>query len=343
MSPPVTGNAPVPYQPSSPFRRGTATGSLSALPQSPTVLTPPAPNPALRKPDETVDAHLVVTSIARDRIYAEKPFKISFTVTVSAPVAPSPIGQPRKQRILSLVVQHVQPPRSANASIATPAHAPSNLDTWSPRVPSSGFSTPSPYGTPHRGDFPDTLAQRLLFASPRHTASDAASDADGEEDGGDVTPAPPAREDRITVALPPPFAVAEGADAPPADARFLGPSAVFLPQLRLLGLQTGGEDAGAPGHRYTLSESSVESEADSDGHGAAVPRLPRALASQDFELEFVPCKAGFVKVGGLRVMVAEDRVVEGEDAHERPVWLAEARTVKEWDVVAEVWVKSGAE
>ena len=189
----------------------------------------------------------------------------------------------------------------------------------------------------------------MMYASPRQTASDVASDAGTEAEGGDATPAPPTREDRITVSLPPPFAVADPSspDRPRSeDIKFLGPSAVFLPQLRLLGLQTGAgaDDAVAAGHRHNLSESSVESEADSDLHETLVPRLPRMLGAQDFELEFVPRKAGFATVGGLRVLVVEDRVVEGEGPQsERPAWLPEARTLKEWDVVAEVWVKtSGA-
>ena len=176
--------------------------------------------------------------------------------------------------------------------------------------------------------------------------ADGMSEAGTEDNGGDATPAPPVREERITAVLPPPFAVADtsATEQPRAqDVKFLGPSAIFLPQLRLLGLQTGGvDDLATSGHRHNLSESSVESEADSDMHGTIMPRLPRMLGSQDFELEFVPRKAGFATVGGLRVVVVEDRVIEGEEAQgpERLVWLPEARTLKEWDVVAEVWVKS---
>ena len=50
-------------------------------------------------------------------------------------------------------------------------------------MPSSGLSTPSPYATPVRGDFHDTLAQRLLVASPRSMHTDV------ESDGGE-TPGP---------------------------------------------------------------------------------------------------------------------------------------------------------
>ena len=63
--------------------------------------------------------------------------------------------------------------------------------------------------------------------------------------------------------------------------------------------------------------------------------------SQEFSLEFLPVRAGFATVGGLRVLLVEDRLVDTEGGEEqrarRPL---EARTLKEWDVVAEVWVKS---
>ena len=320
--------------------------SLSTLPQSPTITAPPAPNLAVRRPDETLNVDLIVRHVPREALSAEKPFKILFTVTVSAPVTPTVLNQLRKQRVITLVIQHVQPPKPVNTASVAPSINAAMAETWSPRLPSSGFSTPSPYATPHRGDFPDTLAQKLMYASPRQVTSDLVPDADTSADGGDATPAPPTREERISVVLPPPFAVTDpSAPAAPSGVRQLGPSATFLPQLRLLAPQLGGADDAAghePGHERTFSESTVaSSEMDSDLHETLVSRVPRVLASQDFHLEFLPRKTGFATVGGLRALVAEDRMVEGEDvAGDKPVWLAEARTLKEWDVVAEIWVNS---
>ena len=133
--------------------------------------------------------------------------------------------------------------------------------------------------------------------------------------------------------------------APTHGVRQLGPSATFLPQLRLAAAQLGATDDAAqraPGHDRNLSESTVDSsEMDSDLHETIVSRVPRVLASQDFELTYLPRKSGFATVGGLRALVVEDRTVEGEDAvDERHVWLAEARTLREWDVVAEIWVNT---
>lgn len=124
---------------------------------------------------------------------------------------------------------------------------------------------------------------------------------------------------------------------------------MFLPQLRLLAPQIGApSDAVQPAHERNLSESTVDSDLDSDLHETLVSRVPRVLASQDFELEYIPRKAGFATVGGLRVLVVEDRTAERDEgtiAGEKPVWLPEARTLREWDVVAELWVRteSGSE
>ena len=346
MSPPVSAGSPAPYRPSSPFNRaraGTAI-SLSTVPQSPTVSAPPPPNPAVRRPDETLDIDLIVRRVPRDQLFAEKPFKVDFTITVSAPVTPTASGQPRRQRVLSLVVQHVRPPRPALSASTAPSAGPAAAEVWSPRLPSSGFSTPSPYATPHRGDFPDTLAQKLLYASPRQVASDLVSDAGTEADGGDITPAPP-REDHLSVLLPPPFAVLDpGASDPPTSptVQSLGPSALFLPQLRLLSPEVGGAVGAGQresGHDRNWSESTVDSEMDSDLHETVVSRMHRVLGSQDFELEFLPLNSGFATVGGLRVLIVEDRIVEGDEAvSDRPIWLSEVRTLQEWEVVAEIWV-----
>lgn len=100
---------------------------------------------------------------------------------------------------------------------------------------------------------------------------------------------------------------------------------------------------GEYGHDRNLSESTVtDSEPDSDLQDTIGGRVvPKMLMSQDFQLEFLPVKAGFATVGGLRVLLVEDRLVEAEggdiDRYRKPI---EARTLKEWDVIAEVWVKS---
>lgn len=346
MTPPIGGPGPAPYRPGSPFRARTNTiMSLPNRPHSPNL--PPTPNTAVRRPDETIDADLIVRYLPRDDVVAQKPFKVDFTVSLAAPVPPARPGQPRKQRILSLAIQHVQPAPPPVPAAVSPPHT-SNTDVWSPRI-SSGFSTPSPYATPYRADFPDSLAQRLLVASPRETLVEldleSNADTDGRDTAGETPAAHAARYENIAVLLPPPFANSESDGSGPRskDVVFVGPSAIMLPPLHLSAPAT--TEGVAPGHERTDSESTTDSEADSDLHETIGGSIVRAIASQDFELEFLPLKSGFATVGGLRVLLVEDRLVDiEEDASEaRSNRFSEARTLQEWDVVAEVWVKSAVE
>ncbi len=348
MSPPVSGAGPAPYRPGSPFRTRTNTSTpLASHPHSPNLSAPLAL--AARKPED-MDADVIVRHIPRQSLAVEKPFNIKFTVTVAAPVPPARLGIPRKQRILTVGIQHVQPPRP-QATIPTTTGAPaSTADLWSPRLPSSsGFSTPSPYATPARGDFPDSLSQRLLVASPRRIASDLQSDVGTDTDGpetGQDTPAPPGQQQSSVAVLPPPFSAADTSSdgrTYPKDVVFLGPSAIFLPQIRLSAPPVIENFGREHGHERNISESTTDSEADSDAHETIGGSVVRALASQDFELQFLPLRSGFATVGGLRILLVEDRVVHETDAASTEMQLRplpEVKTLKELDVVAEVWVKT---
>ncbi|KAI0085449.1 hypothetical protein BDY19DRAFT_896735 [Irpex rosettiformis] len=348
LSPPIQGGAPIPYRPDSPFRR-TPGFSLSSTPQSPNPPPPPPiPNNAVRRPEESIDADLVVRYLPRDDLIVEKPFKVEFSVTISAPIPVGLAGQPRKDRIITLAIQHVLPARPQTTSAISPVTSAGAPDLiWSPKLPSSGFSTPSPYGTPARGDFPDTLAQRLLHASPRQSAQDIDSDGGDGHETGQATPAPPRPSNALStlssIVLPPPFAVTE-TNPKPQNVVFLGPSTTVLPSIRVPVPSLDFTSASAPGHDRTLSEVTVttDSEADSDLHETIGGRsVPRMLVSQEFSLEFLPVRAGFATVGGVRVLLVEDRLVDTEGGEEqRPRRPLEARTLKEWDVVAEVWVNS---
>ncbi|KAI0273843.1 hypothetical protein BC834DRAFT_816742 [Gloeopeniophorella convolvens] len=66
----------------------------------------------------------------------------------------------------------------------------------------------------------------------------------------------------------------------------------------------------------------------------------RAEAFWEFEFEYVPVQTGFVRVGGLRVVLLEDQL-EGVGATEEfGEQHAGVRTLREWDVIGEIWVKS---
>lgn len=361
LSPPMSAGAtPTPYRPGSPFRnRATGSGtqpSIASRIQSP---APHTPNTATRRPGENVEVDLVLRALSRDTVHADEPFTIGFTVTVSAPVPPPPAGERRKQRYLTLVVQHVEPPRpNPVPAIAQPP--PVVPGSWSPRLPSSGFSTPSPYGTPYRGDFHDSLAQKLLTASPRQAPHDDNSDTDS--DGGDgretarETPGPGARRPTGTTAsLPPPYS---SLDDPQKkhNVKFLGTSTLLLPPIRLVAPagadveSTGTEGEGdAPGHDRNTSVSTIttQSEADSElevlvGGGRAL----QVIASQDFELQYIPTRSGFHTVGGLRILLVADVLVDadeeslGRHSRSHSVGLDKVRTLREWEQIAEVWVQS---
>lgn len=112
--------------------------------------------------------------------------------------------------------------------------------------------------------------------------------------------------------LPPPFS-----EAPPEECKilqssvdFCGPSAIFLSPIQL-------------------------SAADS------VELSTTVSASQDFELTYIPLQPGFVSFGGLRALLVEDKftsTIIGMDGFAEA--LEKARTLKEWNVVGEVWVPS---
>ncbi|KAG1796800.1 DUF974-domain-containing protein [Suillus plorans] len=69
----------------------------------------------------------------------------------------------------------------------------------------------------------------------------------------------------------------------------------------------------------------------------------KAEGSQEFELTFLPMQTGFVRAGGLRILLVRDELVDvGTDqaTHHLGSGAREARTMKELDVVAELWVHS---
>ena len=208
-------------------------------------------------------------------------------------------------------------------------------------MPSSGFSTPSPYGTPPRADFPDTLTQKLLVASPRRV-----NGSDVESDGGD-TPGPNTHTGGRVYDLPPPeLRPLSGADHSvprPDGITFLGSSTLFLPTLRLPmpSLPAPATQPRISGHTRDVSDSSADSE--SDNEPLVAPDRLKVTASQELELSYVPRKSGFLTIGGLRVLIIEDRLVDEDDSSDGPVPgmpVMEPRVLKEWDVVGEVWVKS---
>ncbi|KAG1730591.1 DUF974-domain-containing protein [Suillus lakei] len=101
---------------------------------------------------------------------------------------------------------------------------------------------------------------------------------------------------------------------------FVGSSTQFLNPITL----TNPSHAS---HHEDLSEDDVE----------------KVEGSQEFELTFLPVQTGFVRAGGLRILLVRDELVDvGADqaTHRLGSGAIEARTMKELDVVAELWVHS---
>lgn len=91
----------------------------------------------------------------------------------------------------------------------------------------------------------------------------------------------------------------------------------------------------------TLTDPSHAShhEDSSDGDGD----VEKAQGSQEFELTFLPVQTGFVRAGGLRILLVRDELIDistDQVTRRSGSGAMEARTLKELDVVAELWVHS---
>ncbi|KAF7338619.1 hypothetical protein MVEN_02088200 [Mycena venus] len=281
------GSPTIPQRPGSPFRNRPPS-TVVGRPQTP----PPQPAPP---PVSDVDVSLTVRDVPRDSIKLETPFKISFALVVSAVVSAG------RRRSLSLVVQHLQSPRTT-APTVFPANPPP--EPYSPRLTSltsPGFSTPSPMSA----TFNVALAhQKLLAVSPlRHGLDHFSSNGAGPM-------------------LPPPFF--EGTDelrfaSAKSGVVFCGASAAYIPPIEL-----------------TRPAPAADVEKAADGEEDS-----RVQAMQDFELHYMPVSKGFNPVGGLRVILLEDKYLEESDVQDdKSHFRAEAKILKEWDVVAEIWVST---
>jgi trafficking protein particle complex subunit 13 len=112
--------------------------------------------------------------------------------------------------------------------------------------------------------------------------------------------------------LPPPYA---RSGASRADGiTFAGPSALFLPPIQI---SRSDRTSGPPVETDDLKT--------------------KALVVQDFELSYVPVQKGFTTIGGLRVLLVGDKAGHGEGTEGGH---REARILRDWDVVGEVWVKT---
>jgi trafficking protein particle complex subunit 13 len=254
---------PVPHRPGSPFR-------------SRTVVQPSVTSIPISQPTD-VEVDLTINDFIHDSVFIEKPFEISCTLSVTAPVPPG------RSRSILLAVQHILPARGASAVHSSHTGYPMRQ----PTLPtSSGTSSPSPS---YRGTFAisESLTERLLVASPKMMNVDEADE--------DIL----MRDDSMKM-LPPPFVSPEDEmkrSNKTGGVAFLGASAIFLDTIHLKGLEVGD------------------------------------IESREFSLTYMPMRKGFSTVGGLRILLVGDQL-DNEEQHK-----GTAIILKEWGVIAEVWVQ----
>jgi len=160
-------------------------------------------------PVQEIEVQLLVHYIPRADIVVEKPFSITFSLAIWSNVRP---GREHIKRKVTLAVQHIKRRRQISSPSRVGPLVPQELDT--PRIPSSGFSTPASV----RGAFNYALAHQKILAASSRPPSSGTVIADSHENPR---------------AFPPPFF--EGSEEDPAKnvVLFLGPSVVFLPPFEI--------------------------------------------------------------------------------------------------------------
>ncbi|KAK7043735.1 hypothetical protein VNI00_008347 [Paramarasmius palmivorus] len=262
---------------------------------------PPTPHP-LPTRNHSVEANLVLREIDRDSIQAGKPFTLALTLILSSSL---PLDRRGQNLRLSLIVQHVYPPPAASTTASKPTPEQS---TPTPKVISPGFSTPSPvYST-----FNYALAYQKLAASQSPRTPTVPRNADGD--------ATPRNIGENTMLLPPPHYDSEDLKRLKltGGVSFIGPSAIPLPPIDLIEQQPV-----AQGDDLQLAQG-------------------RVYAEHDFELTYVPHRTGFHNVGGIRLLLTDelflDRVSMADDEVEKTARITDMHVLKEWDIIAEVWI-----
>lgn len=206
------------------------------------------------------EIQLLMRHVPRKDITVEKPFSIAFSILIS-PV--SALGREHLKRKIKLAVQYRRQELVASPVTLAP-------ESFTPRLPSSGFSTPASIIT---GTFNYALAhQKILAVSSRPppiSESVASENHNTNTEHSDNT-------------FPSPFFRAGVGEQDPNSNSivFIGPSLIYLPPLEI-----------------DYSNSIV------DGG----KRPDHINFTQDFDLLFVALRRGFSTAGGLRILLIEDR------------------------------------
>ncbi|EJD02114.1 DUF974-domain-containing protein [Fomitiporia mediterranea MF3/22] len=176
-----TGTPPPLQRPGSPMKRSTTPGA-PARPQSPSTAVPPVPSlPSQPSQQADIAVDLVLLERPEDAtVRVEEPFSLRFSLAISAlqPLStPSLLGEEssaRKQRVITLAVQHTFPapppvPEQTNAVVPTPGMLRTlkkrNSTTLSFDTVGSGMHSPSS----HAGSI-DVLTPRRVVSPPPGSA-----------------------------------------------------------------------------------------------------------------------------------------------------------------------------
>ncbi|KAG8892015.1 hypothetical protein FRC01_014394 [Tulasnella sp. 417] len=342
------------YRPSSPAFR--VRNQPTARPQSPGTSHSalPSGNPQhIARPDIEID--LVINSIPYDGISIEEPFSIDFTLTASAllpstawprpgAITPAQASIPR-DRVLCFVVQHILPPRPAAISQSL-AHAiqqatapPSTPEPKSPPPPApyalrrslSTLSLARRSDSTAWGDsgspsiMTESGAATPVVQSPTLASHDEQERADGRRLSRSSLPSP-FRVDAVANAAKSGQTLEMAKKEEPA-VMFLGSSVVKVPAFRL--------------YAADATPSSPDPIADGPLLSREAESGPRSRSSASFSLEYVALREGFCPIGGLRVLLVEDRevAVEGDVGEDNGIVRMEPKVIKEWDSIGEIWAK----
>jgi hypothetical protein len=261
---------------------------------------------------DPVDLDLVVRSIPRGTLQAGKPFCVACTLGVTAS------AREGQQRTLGLAVQHVQP----STARTTPGTVPPASMTATSTTAATNSRLASAVAMAMASSSPTPRASLTLLDGPLVGSPRATQPAEQEED-----------DSASRLRFPPPvptYGDEARYDKLRGATRFLGASTLLVPPMTLV--RTHPESPSAPG-----SGGGGDNGNGSDTMTDAT--TGKEVRFWDFELEYTSLKTGFVPVGGLRVLLLEDRVHGAEEAF--PQRRSSAPLVlKEWDVIGEIWVKS---
>lgn len=354
-------------------------------------LTLRGPLPSFLKAEEpftlafTLHVNTISPGLAgRVHLFAIQHVLPSPTNTISTTSAPAPIvtvntsggqgtgtGYNTPRTILSptstLLTHHSQ-----NQSITSQATA-QKAEVTSPRgslsVLSSGFSTPtatSSRGTPGNpvspGSFNYSLArQKLLVASPRQRNQDFYATHDDGAGGVGAGDSLPGEEEEDGVIYPPPYPLTSsttntgtqidsgsGLIVPVGASSFTLPPLTFTP--RHIPPHPSVASSSAAVHASHPSTSTIDS-VDSEMPEKEDEAQQQLYISYDFELTYLPLRAGFYSAGGVRILylgegeqIATSVAMTGhtgleiQTAGKPQSEKKKAQIVKEYDVVAEMFV-----